>query len=136
MNNFKLEDMSDNISAKDIATSKPVYIDGLATVKEALATMKKHNVEVLVIQKRSENDANGILVVTDIIRHVIIPDKILEEVSVYEIMTKPVISIPAQLNARYIPRLLMNAKINHAPVEENGEYIGMIDLRDFLFNLE
>jgi signal-transduction protein with cAMP-binding, CBS, and nucleotidyltransferase domain len=128
--------MNDNISAKDIATTKPVYIDGLATAKEAVATMKKHNIEVLVIQKRNDKDANGILVVSDIVRNVIIPDKNLEEVSVYEIMTKPVISIPASLNARYVPRLLMNAKINHAPVEENGEYIGMIDLRDFLFNLD
>jgi signal-transduction protein with cAMP-binding, CBS, and nucleotidyltransferase domain len=88
----------------------------------------------LVIAKRNDWDANGILVVSDIIRGVIIPDKKLDEVSVYEIMSKPVISIPASLNARYVSRLLINAKISVAPVEENGQYIGIINLRDFLFN--
>jgi signal-transduction protein with cAMP-binding, CBS, and nucleotidyltransferase domain len=125
--------MNDYTCAKDIASSKLIYIDGLASAKEAIATMKEHNVEALIIAKRNDNDANGIIVISDIIRGVIVPDKSPEEVSVYELMTKPVISIPAHLNVRYVPRLLSNAKINTAPVEENGKYIGIISLKDIVF---
>jgi signal-transduction protein with cAMP-binding, CBS, and nucleotidyltransferase domain len=126
--------MNDYKSAKDIASNKLVYIDGLATIKEAIALMKENNVEALIIAKRNDKDANGIIVISDIIKGVIVPDKKTEEVSVYELMTKPVISIPAHLNVRYVPRLLSNAKINIAPVEENGKYIGIISLKDIVYN--
>jgi signal-transduction protein with cAMP-binding, CBS, and nucleotidyltransferase domain len=126
--------MRPNTTAKEIASNNLVYNDGLATAQEAIDIMKKHQTDTLFIKKRNESDANGILVVSDIIKGVIIPDLKLNEISVYEIMTKPAISIPSTLNARYVPRLLVNAKINVAPVEENGQYIGVIHLRDFLFN--
>lgn len=126
--------MDNSKTAKDIASDKLFYIDGLATAKDALLMMKSNQVEALIIEKRNERDANGIIVVSDIIRNVIVPDRKLEEVSVYEIMTKPLISIPSHLNVRYVPRLLLNARISIAPVEENGRYIGMIALKDILFN--
>jgi signal-transduction protein with cAMP-binding, CBS, and nucleotidyltransferase domain len=126
--------MDENKTAKDIASDKLYYIDGLATAKDALRLMKQHQVEALIIEKRNDRDASGIVVVSDIIRNVVVPDKKLDEVSVYEIMTKPLISIPSHLNVRYVPRLLLNARISVAPVEENGKFIGMIALKDILFN--
>jgi signal-transduction protein with cAMP-binding, CBS, and nucleotidyltransferase domain len=127
--------MSEFKSAKEIASKSLYYIDGLASAREAIDKMKQHGVDTLIIKKRNEQDANGILVVADIVRGVILPDLNLDEVSVYEIMSKPVISVPATLNARYVPRLLAKAKINVAPVEENGNYIGIVHLRDILFSL-
>jgi signal-transduction protein with cAMP-binding, CBS, and nucleotidyltransferase domain len=127
--------MSNYKTAKDIASDKLFYIDGLASAKDAITLMKEKQVDYLIIQKRNEQDANGILVVSDIVKGVINKDLNPEEVSVYEIMSKPLISIPSTLNAKYVPRLLFNARINVAPVEQNGEYIGIIHLRDFLFNL-
>ena len=119
--------------AKDIASGKLFYIDGLASVRDAVQLMKMKDVRALIIQKRSNADANGIVTVHDIIKGVIIPDKTLDEVSVYEIMTKPVFSISAHLNVKYVPRLMYNYNIQIAPVEENGEYIGIIDYTQFLF---
>ena len=126
--------MADYTTAKDIAVDKVVYIDGLASVKEAVKMMKENDVEALIIQKRNERDANGIIVLSDIIKGVVIPDKRLEEVSVYELMKKPVISIPASMNERYVPRFLSNIGLNIAPVEENGVYVGVISLKKYLFN--
>ena len=119
--------------AKDIASDKLFFIDGLASVRDAVKLMKENNVQALIIQKRSSADANGIITVNDIIKGVIIQGKTLDEVSVYEIMTKPVFSISAHLNVKYVPRLMHNYNIKIAPIEENGEYIGMIDYSQFLF---
>ena len=119
--------------AKDIASDKLFYIDGLASVRSAVELMKEQQVRVLIIKKRDSRDANGIVTVNDIIKGVIIEDKTLDEVSVYEIMTKPVFSIPANLNMKYVPRLMYNYNVKIAPVEENGEYIGIIDYSKFLF---
>ena len=120
--------------AKDIASDKLFYIDGLASVRDAVRLMKENNVQALIIQKRSDADVNGIVTVNDIIKGVIIPNRTLDEVSVYEIMTKPVFSISAHLNVTYVPRLMFNYNIRIAPVEENGEYIGIIDYTRFLFS--
>lgn len=121
-------------TAKDIASDKLFYIDGLASARQAIELMQEKNVRALIIQKRNEQDANGIVTDKDIIKGVIVPNKSIDEVSVYEIMTKPLISIPCHMNAKYIPRLMLNAKISVAPVEENGHYIGIINYSDFLFN--
>jgi signal-transduction protein with cAMP-binding, CBS, and nucleotidyltransferase domain len=120
-------------TAKDIDLEKVLYIDGIASVNDALQVMKDNDVEVLIIKKRNVADANGILTIEDIIRGVVIPNRSFNEVSVYEIMLKPVISIPSHLNVRYVPRLLFNANISVAPVEENGKYIGIVSYRHFLY---
>ena len=119
--------------AKEIASNKLFFIDGLASVKDAAQLMKDKNVKALIIKKRNSADANGIITVSDIIKGVIIPNKTLDQVSVYEIMTKPLFSVPAHLNVKYVPRLMYNNNIRIAPVEENGEYIGIIDYAQFLF---
>jgi len=119
--------------AKEIASDKLYYIDGLASVRDAIKLMKENNVRALFIKKRDNADVNGIVTVNDIIKGVIVPDKTLDEVSVYEIMTKPVFSISSHLNVKYVPRLMYNYNIRIAPVEENGEYIGVIDYTQFLF---
>ena len=120
-------------TAKDITADKLYYIDGLASIRDAIQLMKDKEVQALIIQKRNEADANGIITVIDIIRGVIIPKRTFEEVSVYEIMTKPVLSIPSHLNVKYVPRLMYNSRVRVAPVEQNGKYIGIIDFSQFLF---
>lgn len=119
-------------SAKDVMLPKVVFVDGLATAKEAVELMRKEKVDALFVKKRSDKDAFGIVVVADFIREVIIPNRKFEDVNVYEIMTKPVISVPATMNIRYVPRLLMKANIRIAPVEQNGEYLGVVSLSSLI----
>ncbi len=126
--------MNTFLTAKDIASNRIFYIDGLATVKEAINLMKQHDTDVLIIAKRDDRDANGIVVISDIVKGVIIPSKRPSEVSVYEVMSKPAISIPSTLNAKYVPRFLTSCKISVAPVEENGIYVGVIHMKEILFN--
>lgn len=128
-----MQDMETFKKAKDIASDKLYYIDGLASARQAIQMMKDKGVQALIIQKRNSADANGIVTVNDIIKGVIIPKKTLDEVSVYEVMTKPVFSIPANLNVKYVPRFMYNYGVKIAPVEDSGGYIGMIDYSQFLF---
>lgn len=121
-------------SAKDIISDKLFFIDGLASIRDAIVLMQEKDVQALIIQKRNIADANGIITMTDIVRDVIVKNKTIDEVSVYEVMSKPVMSIPSHLNIKYVPRLLFNAKLRMAPVEEDGKYIGMIDYKQILFN--
>lgn len=119
-------------SAKDVMAKNIVFIDGMATAREAVEIMRTEKVEALIVKKRNSQDAYGIVIVNDFIKGVIIPDKTSEEVNVFEIMTKPAISVPANMNVRYVANLLIKVGLRIAPVEENGEYIGMISLSDLI----
>ena len=111
-----------------------VFIDALLTAKEAVQVMRNKNVDVLNIKKRNEQDAYGMVAIPDFIRGVIIPERTSEEVNVFEIMTKPIVTVPADMDVRYVARLLIQTDLWIAPVEENGEYIGMISLSTIILN--
>lgn len=121
-------------SAKDVMTKKIVLVDGMATAKDAVEIMRNEKVDSLIVKKREPQDAYGIVNVHDFIRGVFLLDKTSEEVNVFEIMTKPVVSVPASMDARYVASLLTNIGVRMAPVEENGEYIGMVSLSDLILD--
>lgn len=54
--------------AKDIMPTEVVMIQGSATVKEAINLMKETGLRALIVDRRSEKDAYGIVSVTDILR--------------------------------------------------------------------
>ncbi|MDX2494665.1 MAG: CBS domain-containing protein [Desulfuromusa sp.] len=113
-----------------------VTIDGMATAREAAAKMRAEKVPSLLVKKRHEDDAWGILVVQDFISGVIMPGRSPAEVNVYEIMTKPIITVPADMDIRYVARLIFRAGIRRAPVEEAGELIGIISLSSLILDNE
>ncbi len=121
-------------TAKEIADIPVILVDGLISARDAVNIMKEKNIEVLIIEKRNDEDAYGILVLHDIIRGVVAQNKSLDEVSVYEIMRKPVVTIPHYLNVKYVSRFLANLGLNFAPVDENGHYVGVISLKNYLMN--
>jgi CBS domain-containing protein len=115
-------------------SSRIVSIDGMATVREAAALMRQERVHSLLVNKRHADDAWGIVSVQDIINNVLIPAKRADEVNVYEIMAKPVMTVPADMDIRYIARLLHRAGMRRAPVEENGQLIGMVTLSSLVLD--
>lgn len=124
------------IRARDVMQKRIVSIDGMATAKEAAAKMRSEKVSSLLVKKRHEDDAWGILVVQDFIRGVLIPGRSPAEVNVYEIMTKPVITVPANMDIRYVARLIYRAGIRRAPVEDAGELVGMVSLSSLILENE
>ena len=130
--------MSDTqiVRAKDVMQKGITYIDGMDTAKEAATTMRNEHVTALVVNKRNPDDVWGIIAIQDLIKGVIVPGRPSEEVNVYEIMTKPVITVPADMDIKYVARLIYRAGIRRAPVEENGELIGMVSLASLVLNNE
>lgn len=121
------------LSAKEAMGTDLVYINGVATAVEAVELMKQHQVDVLIVSKRNEFDSYGIVVAQDLIRGVVAASRKAEDVSVYEIMTKPLVSVPANMDVKYVARLLLNFGLKQVPVEENGKLIGIISLRSLVF---
>ncbi len=124
------------IRARDVMQKEITSIDGMATAKEAAAKMRSEQVRCLLVRKRHADDAWGIVVVQDFIKGVIMAGRSPAEVNVYEIMTKPVITVPADMDIRYVARLIYQAGIRRAPVEEGGEIVGVISLSSLILDNE
>lgn len=124
------------IRAKDVMEKGTVFIDGMATAQEAAAKMRSEKTRCLLVQKRHDDDAWGIVVVQDFIKGVLVAGRSSGEVNIYEIMTKPVITVPADMDIRYAARLLFHAGIRRAPVEKHGEIIGVISLSSLILDNE
>ncbi len=124
---------SDPIRVRDLMVAELHTIDGLATVAEAMAMMKRHQVSSLVVDRRNEDDELGLVVVADIANGVFADNRAPERVNVYEIMSKPLLTLPAELLAKYAIRLLMRFEISRAVVvDQHRNAIGMVTLRDLI----
>jgi CBS domain-containing protein len=114
------------IRVKDVMKTDFGSIDGVATVADALIKMKSLKTAVLIVNKRNEDDEYGMLTSGDIARHVLAKDRAPDRVNVYEIMSKPVISVHPDMDIRYCSRLFANYNLVRAPVLENNQVIGMV----------
>jgi predicted transcriptional regulator len=121
--------MMDNrtiIRVRDVMKTDFGTIDGIATVADALKQMKALKTAVLIVNKRNEDDEYGMLTSGDIARHVLAKDRAPDRVNVYEIMSKPVISVNPDMDIRYCSRLFANYNLVRAPVLENKTVVGMV----------
>ena len=108
-------------------------IDAMATVKDAIQAMRAHNVSSLAVERRDENDEFGLLVIVDIAREVISKNRATERVNVYEIMSKPVVSLPADMSIKYAVRLLVRFELSRALVVDSARKpVGIVTLRDMV----
>lgn len=122
------------IKARDVMHAKHLEMDGMATVAEALQAMQAENSEVVIVKKRNENDAFGIVLLSDIAKKVLARDRAVARVNVYEIMSKPVIPIDPDMDVRYAARMFDRFGLSNAPVVENGEVIGIVSYSELVFD--
>lgn len=124
------------VRARDVMRKGVIKVDGMATAKESGAVMRRENVTEVLVEKRHADDAWGLVAVQDLIRGVLLSGRSSDDVNVYEIMSKPAITVPADMDIRYVARLLHQAGIRRAPVEDRGELIGMISLASLILDNE
>lgn len=123
----------DNTTVAAVMSATVHTIAGAATVDEAIGMMRHHGVSSLVVERRDATDEFGMVVVSDIARKVIGEDRNPERVNVYEIMSKPVIELPANMLLRYAVRMLARFELSRAlVVDANREVLGIVTLRDMV----
>ena len=111
---------------RDCMKTEVTEVDGRLDVLSALKVMKEASTTSLIVKRRDEGDEYGMLLFSDVAKHVIGKNRAPERVNVYEIMAKPVITVRPDMHIRYCARLFENFGIGHAPVEEDGKIVGMV----------
>ncbi len=126
MNTIKL------IRVQEVMKTKFDRIDGIITVATALRNMKYPETKGLIVNKRHVDDEFGMVLLSDIARHVVAKDRSPERVNIYEIMLKPVITVSPKMDIRYCARLFDHFNILRAPVVENDDVIGIVGFSDIV----
>lgn len=104
-----------------------------ATVAEALSAMRDAGVSSLVVERRDPDDEFALIVVTDIAREIIAKDRAADRVNVYEVMSKPVLTVPVEMQTKYAVRLLVRFNLSRAlVVDDNRAPVGIVTLRDLV----
>ncbi|QFI37864.1 CBS domain-containing protein [Moritella marina ATCC 15381] len=122
------------IKANAVMTQNYICMDGMQTVREAITAMKEHDTKVIIVNKRDQHDAYGILVLSDIAKQVLAKDRSPDRVNIYEIMAKPIVSVPPEMDIRYCARLFERFSLSHAPVIENEDILGLIGYKELVLH--
>ena len=119
--------------AADVMTKGIVAIEGTASVADAVRMMRDKKVSSLFVNRRGHEDAWGIVTRKDVVNKVVDPGKNPGDVKVFEIMSKPLITVSPGLALKYCARLFNSAGIRRAPVFDGKEIIGILSNTD-IFN--
>lgn len=122
------------VRIRDVMTNNYVVIDGLTTVKEGIQLARSHEVKALVVNKRNEDDEYGVVLMNDIAKKVLAQNRSPDRTNIYEIMTKPALSVDPDMNVKYCARLFERFGISRAPVIEAGKIIGMVSYNNIVIN--
>ena len=120
------------IKVSDVMQTSLHMVSGLASVEEAMELMKREGVSSLVIERRDEHDEFGVVTVHDIAAEVISVNRSVQRTSVYQIMTKPALTLNADMHVRYAIRLLSSLRLNRALITKGKELQGLVTLRDMV----
>jgi CBS domain-containing protein len=108
-------------------------VDGQTSVADALSMMKHVETKCLIVDKRHEDDEYGIVLLSDVAQQVLARRRAPERVDVYEIMTKPVLSVPPHMKIHHCAKLFDTFGVDRAPViGEDGRVLGVVSYTDLV----
>ena len=120
------------VRVRDVMKEHVDLVDRTTTVAEALRQMRHVETKALIVDKRDADDEYGIVLIADIARQVMALDRAPERVNVYEIMSKPVISVHPDMDIRYCARLFDKFGLSRAPVTKRGVIMGIVSYTDMV----
>ena len=120
------------IRVKDVMKKEVDIVDGKMTVMEALEKMRHVETKSLIVEKRNDDDEYGMVLLSDIAKNVLAKDRSPNRVNIYEIMSKPVVSVDPNMDIRYCARLFEHFGLARAPVIECRKIVGIVSFTDMV----
>lgn len=117
---------------KEIMQAEVLTISPLATLREAMAKMKAHKVKSLVVERRDERDAFGIVTYATILSTIVAEEGDIDLLNVYDICAKPALTISRELEIKHAAKLMTNFDIRRVLVTADNELVGIVTMSDIV----
>ena len=121
-----------SLKVASVMKTSLLMVSGLESVRGAMRQMKEHGVSSLIIERRDSNDESGVVTVEDIAGKVIARNRSTSRTSVYEVMTKPALTLRGDMNVKYAIRLLARLGLSRALVVSDEGLLGLVTQRDLV----
>jgi CBS domain-containing protein len=121
-----------HLRAEEIMQVEVATVLDDATAAEAASQMRLEGVRSLIVKPRDESEPYGIIAYTDIVDKVLAEGHDPEAVRVYEIMTKPALTVAPDTPVQDIARLFRAQRFGHAPVVDGGKLLGVVSKTDLV----
>jgi predicted transcriptional regulator len=120
------------VRVRDVMKAELDIVDGMLTVTEALKSMKYPDTRTLIVDKRHDDDEYGVVMFRDMAKKVLARNQSPNRVNIYEIMSKPVISVHPDMDIKYCTRLFDRFGLSRSPVIEDQKIIGLVSYTDIV----
>jgi CBS domain-containing protein len=117
---------------KDLMKTEVVTVSPLATLREAMAIMRANKVKSLVVERRDANDAYGLISYTAILRTIVAEEGDIDLINVFDVCSKPVISVPPSMDVKYVARLMAKHRLGRLVVLDGDTMAGIITMNDIV----
>lgn len=115
-----------------MTTNNLAIISPMASVRDALNTMRETKVKSLIVNKLNTSDAYGILTYKNILQSIVAEEGDIDLLNVYDICSKPAIQISKELNVKYAAQMMVNQSIKRILVIDNNELEGILTMSNIL----
>ncbi len=109
-----------------------VFVSPMATVREALMTMKKHNIRSVIVDKTNDSSGYGLLTFKNILQSVVAEDGDVDLLNVYDIAARPAVSVSRQLDVKYAAKMMVQNSIKRLIVSDNNVIYGLLTMTDIV----
>ncbi|MCZ7569565.1 MAG: CBS domain-containing protein [Ardenticatenaceae bacterium] len=117
-------------------SSPVVMVDSDDTVDDALHLMRQRQISSVLIRPAQAGGTYGIMTKRDVVGKVVSQGLDPGTVSVQEIMTPSIITIPVGTSLRECARLMAELRVRRLPVEQDGQIVGIISDTDIFLAVE
>jgi len=117
---------------KDIMQTNVATISPLATIREAMRVMRAKKVRALVVERRDSHDAYGLITYATILRTIVAEEGDIDLINVYDVCTKPAISVHGEMHVKHVARLMVNQNFRRVVVLRDNELEGIVARNDIV----
>ena len=120
------------MNVEEIMTKKLEIISAEASIYDAIERMIDKRIRSLLVKPGDERDVYGVITVRDIVYKALGKNLDLNKMKVFEIMSKPVVSVDKGVDVEHAVNLMTKSHITRVFVNEGETIVGIVSLLDVM----